>query len=88
MKDLTFTCPFCAASNRMAANCSICGEPLVIRMVTHLATVDAFNQRLIDRTGGLLDLVQAQALEIAHWRCRHRDAVRALHSPSQTIHTS
>jgi len=78
MNDLTFICSNCTSTNWPQTHCWHCGEPLVVRMVTHRATVDDFNQRLIDRTSGLLDLVQAQALEIATWKRRHREAVRAL----------
>lgn len=47
-------------------------------MAAARAAITDLNQRLIDRTSGLLDLVQAQALEIATWKRRNRESVRCL----------
>lgn len=36
------------------------------------------NQRLIDRTTGMLDVIQAQQLEIAKWKSAHSEVSREL----------
>jgi hypothetical protein len=60
-------------------NCPYHGDNCTVRfceteMAAKNEAIADLNQRLIDRTSGMLDLIQAQQLEIAQWKAALRAA--------------